>query len=211
MERITRPDPVSVAAVRRIGLALLLSAALHLILMLRLEPGGPVGGNLPDALHARLDLRPAPAGATSPRIRTPLTRSPPPAGTPTESAAPLPVEQPGADVETQVPPAPEPVGESVHVPVDPVYYAARELDVYPVPLERLQGPAVAASGWVRVLAMVDETGAVTQADVFDSDPDNVAAEAALQAVRAARFSPARKGGRAVRSRILIELRFGENE
>jgi protein TonB len=80
-----------------------------------------------------------------------------------------------------------------------------------MPIERLQARPVAAKGWVRVLALVDETGAVTQAEVFDSDPAGVAEQAALQAVHAARFSPARKEGRAVRSRILIELHFGEGE
>jgi protein TonB len=92
--------------------------------------------------------------------------------------------------------------------VDPVYYAARELDVYPVPLEPLRAQATSETrGWVRVLAMVDETGSVTRAEVFDSDPPAILDEAALAAVRSARFSPARKEGRAVRSRVLIELAF----
>lgn len=211
MQRITRPDPVSAAALRRIGLALLLSAALHLLLVVRLESGSSAGGNLQGTIQARLDLQPSPASVRSPRIRTPFVRKLPDDRTAGDAVTPPRSEQPAAGIDEQVQSSQQPVGESIRVPVDPVYYAARELDVYPVPIERLQAPSGAVNGWVRVLALVDETGAVTRADVFDSDAAGVAEETALQAVRTARFSPARKEGRAVRSRILIELRFGEGE
>jgi hypothetical protein len=82
--------------------------------------------------------------------------------------------------------------------VDPNYYDARDLDVYPRPvvaldLERLDG------GRYRFRLLIDEAGRVTA----------VEGESAQQALRAAlaatRFRPARRDGRAVKSRIEIEI------
>lgn len=222
MERVTRYNEAAIAAAGRIGLALLMSAAAHLLLVVRVEVGGPRPDAPPPSIRARLELLPAPATPPAPSIRTPDRV--PPAPMPGD-AAPAAIEQPAAasPVVIEQPPVPSPDEPSasleapaavavdpqtVSVPVDPAYYAARELDVYPVPLQPLSAqPVSQIRGWVRVLTLVDETGLVTQAEIFDSNPPEALDEAALAAVRASRFSPARKDGRTVRSRILIELAF----
>jgi protein TonB len=96
---------------------------------------------------------------------------------------------------------------AIAVPVDPVYYAAKELDVYPMPLSALTPPQAPEPGRVQLLTMIDETGAVTAAEVFDAEPTGRFDSDAVAIVSAVRFSPARKDGLAVRSRVLIELVF----
>jgi protein TonB len=211
VERITRHNQAAASAASRIGMALLVSAALHLLLVVRVEVGGPRPDDSPPSIRARLELAPAPATSSPSPIRTPVRTSPtsvPAEGVPPAIEQPslAPQPEPGMAVDAPAEPPAEP--DALRVPVDPVFYAARELDVYPVPLEPLRAPAALETrGWVRVLAMVDETGSVTQAEIFDSEPPAVLDGAALAAVRAARFTPARKDGRAVRSRVLIELAF----
>jgi protein TonB len=212
VERITRRNAIAAAATGRIGLALLVSAALHLLFVARVEIGGPRRQDLPPTIHARLSLESPLARQPSFPIRTPVRSSPDPQPLTTSSAPPgeEPVPDPRADPDIAAPAPLESVAESepIPAPVDPVYYAARELDVYPVPIEPLRVPVDSpARGWVRVLAMVDETGAVTRSEIFDSDPPAILDETALAVIRGARFSPARREGRAVRSRILIELSF----
>jgi protein TonB len=222
MERITRYNEAAIAVAGRIGLALLVSAAAHLLLVAKVEISGPRSDAPPPSIRARLDLPPAPATPSAPPIRRPVPGLPapvsadaaPPAVIEEQAAAPPvvieqpPVAYPAEPAALEAPAAVAPDPETVSVPVDPAYYAARELDVYPVPLQPLRVQLVSQiQGWVRVLTLVDETGSVTQAEIFDSDPPEALDEAALAAVRASRFSPARKDGRTVRSRILLELAF----
>jgi protein TonB len=218
MERITRHDEVAAAAAGRIGLALLASAALHVLVIGRVEVGTPRQADAQVSIRARLDVHSSPAARPAARVQAPGQSSPVAAAIPAD--LPPVIEQPaaGAQIDYDIPARssleadaqPQPI----KAPVDPVYYAARELDVYPGLMEPLRaGPALAATtqARVRVLALVDDTGAVTQADVFDSEPAGIFDDAALEALRAARFSPARKDGRAVRSRVLIELDFEDEK
>jgi protein TonB len=96
---------------------------------------------------------------------------------------------------------------------DPVHYAAKDLDVYPQPLNRV-APAYPdtaresqVAGFVTLLVSIDETGRVTDASVVDAIPDGVFELAAQQALAHATFYPAQKNGHAVRSRILIKVEF----
>ena len=92
---------------------------------------------------------------------------------------------------------------------DPVHYPAKELDVYP----RLLGPLVIdypeaagqQAGRVTLLLLVDESGRVTGVSVVDAQPEGVYEDAVTRAYSGAAFSPARKEGRAVRSRILVAV------
>jgi protein TonB len=92
---------------------------------------------------------------------------------------------------------------------DPVHYPAKELDVYPrllAPLavsypERADQP----DGRVSLLLLIDEAGRVSGVTVVDSEPEGVFDDAAVRAYSLAAFSPARKDGRAVRSRILVAV------
>ncbi|HWQ39293.1 MAG TPA: TonB family protein [Burkholderiales bacterium] len=220
MQRVARREEAWARAAGRIALALLLSAALHLALVARLEISVGRQPAAAPSLQARLEPQPAPVSPPKQPVRPPAR----PPSEPAPSMAPMPMaaappqaaqqvaepllaEQGRAAEQTVLEPAP-----AIEVPIDPVYYAVHELDIYPMPLSavRLESTAV-PGGNVRVLVLIDETGWVTRAEIFEAQPPGVLDEAALQALRAARFSPARKDGRAVRSRVLIELAFDAPE
>lgn len=96
---------------------------------------------------------------------------------------------------------------------DPVHYAARDLDIYPQPLTRIE-PAYPQSalagdigGSVTLLLLIDESGRVTNVSVVDAFPQDVFEESALRAVAATAYLPGQKNGRAVRSRILVKVDY----
>jgi periplasmic protein TonB len=95
--------------------------------------------------------------------------------------------------------------------LDPTWYEAKELDTFPRPLARLEPAypvaAVGASGEVTLLLKIDERGAVLDASIVRADPEGVFEASALEAVSTARFSPGQKEGQAVRSRIVVKVRF----
>jgi protein TonB len=98
-------------------------------------------------------------------------------------------------------------------PVDPVYYSARELDVYPTPLTplRFEYPVhlagAATRGEVLVKLMLDEAGIVDQAAVIAAEPPGHFDEQARATLAAARFSPGRREGRAVKSQVTVRVTF----
>jgi protein TonB len=213
------------AAGLRLLLALALSAALHLSLIYGIAVGPPQLGPAP-ALVAQLvpaatarasaavvDASDAPA-APHPRTtaipasshgsveRSAVAKT----GDASLAAASEPIQQPPArPEETTLPRA------DVPLLADPTWYTAQELDVYPralAPME-LAYPSTATSqtGEVWVLAMIDEWGGVRDVSLVKAEPAGDFEEPALQAVRTARFSPAQRDGRAVRSQIVVKLRF----
>lgn len=95
--------------------------------------------------------------------------------------------------------------------VDPAWYEAKDLDSYPQPLVPVQpvypSSATDISGNVTLLLQVDEFGAVHQLSVVTAEPAGYFEEAALRAFQLARFAPAQREGRPVRSRIVIKVRF----
>ena len=98
-------------------------------------------------------------------------------------------------------------------PVDPVYYSARELDVYPAPLAPLQFeyPAHLAGarigGDVLARLMVDEAGTVDQVAVIAAEPPGYFEEHARAKLASARFTPGRREGRAVKSQVTVRISF----
>jgi TonB family protein len=95
-------------------------------------------------------------------------------------------------------------------PRDPTWYSARELDELPRPLRPIRPPHMpAARGGGRVLLQlaIDESGAVTDARIVDADWQGDLAARVLAAGREARFRPGMKGGRIVKSKLLVELTF----
>jgi protein TonB len=64
---------------------------------------------------------------------------------------------------------------------------------------------------VTLLLLVDETGQVHECSVVDARPEGIFEEAALGAFRSARFSPGRKDGRNVRSRVLVKVVFNPDQ
>jgi periplasmic protein TonB len=207
VERVRQRDPVAATAYGRLGVALMLSVAFHVFLVTR-----------PPAIGMR-SLGPV----QSPVIRARLEQPPPRTGQPLPShasaaddaareagiAVPIPAEAVTAQPAVAEPSAAE---TSFALP-DLVYHPAADLDVYPVPVSpillaypdsvRVAGVQGKVSLWVSI----DETGWPAEVAIHDADPSVVFDEAALTALRGARFSPARKDGRPVRSRVLIELEF----
>jgi periplasmic protein TonB len=206
MERVRRRDPPSAAALARLAFALLASLALHTLLVVRVGQGPERPPSSP-VIRARLappSVEPGSPAAVTPAPVPSVVAEPLPGAI---AAAPLP-----GDAEPVAPPAPgttpvEPERESVRLPLDLTYYPAAELDAYPVPVRAIafEFPE-APGGWVLVETSIGETGQVDEATVLDADPAGLLDAPALEALRRTRFQPARRDGREVRSRVLIELR-----
>jgi protein TonB len=97
---------------------------------------------------------------------------------------------------------------------DLTYYAAKQLDVYPVLSGdidlRYRGKAAehGISGRALLLVMIDETGTVNDVSVIEAEPANYFEDDAKRAFLSARFTPAYRNGRPVRSRVLVEVNYG---
>ncbi len=91
----------------------------------------------------------------------------------------------------------------------PAYYAAHELDVLPRLSEPL-GPAPdgVPGHRMRLELLIDADGMVRKVSMLDADPSVAPAAAARSLWMAARFDPGRKAGRAVASRIQLEVSYG---
>ena len=96
---------------------------------------------------------------------------------------------------------------------DPVYYPARQLDVYPQPVVMIQPkcPDNAVmqriNGRVQLLLLIDEFGVVNEASIVDAQPAGIFDDATLQGFRIARFVPAQKQGHQVKSRVVLRVNF----
>jgi protein TonB len=207
-------DPVSTQAWMRLIKAVALSFLLHLALLVGL-PVNPTGGEPQriSTITARLEpvaaeresLRADPVAVNSLDSSPAAGKTLKPAEARTESKP-----EPARAKE----PAPSP-SSGIEVPFirDPTYYPAKQLDVYPQPLNaiKLDYPESAASakvdGRVLVLLLIDEFGIVNDASVVESQPEGYFEEAALAVFRAARFSPAQKLGHAVKSRVLLQVKY----
>jgi TonB family protein len=139
-----------------------------------------------------------------------VVQAPPPLAMPLPEPESV-VEQPVSPSETRLQ---EPIdllpGEesaSLEVP-DLAFHPASELDVYPSITQPVIPPipeAAAARGVVTLLLMIDEFGKVNDAKLLDSEPAGQYDEAVMRAYARAKFSPAQKDARAVRSRILVRV------
>lgn len=185
-------------AASRLAWALLLSAGLHLALIygVRVDPG-QAGRPVPAPIEARLvELRP------------PTDRPPKPVEAPTEPAR--------TAVSPKPPPAAGPVSRlpSLELPLpDQTYYPAKQLDVHAIPLQPInpQYPPAAAGisgGEVTLLLLIDEFGKVREVSVLDANPRGYFEQSAVDAFRDARFAPAVKDGRQVRSRMVVRVSYG---
>jgi protein TonB len=98
------------------------------------------------------------------------------------------------------------------VPSTDPYYAAPDLDVYPalrgpLKLEHPERTARAVSGRALVMLALNEAGLVDEVSVVKSEPRGYFEEAVRGTLGLARFFPAQKNGRAVKSRILVTVEF----
>jgi hypothetical protein len=111
-------------------------------------------------------------------------------------------------------PAPEPAPSTlagVNGP-DETHYSARDLDVYPALLSAIDalettGTGQPFSGRLLVEARIDERGMVTRLVLLQTDADGWG-ERMLDALSRARFTPAEKRGRPVRSELILEITYG---
>lgn len=88
------------------------------------------------------------------------------------------------------------------------FYSARELDLYPVPTSPLQiadPDNGGISGHARLLLRIDHIGRVVDIAVIAADPPGVFGSEARTSLLRTRFMPARKDGRPVNSRVVMEV------
>jgi protein TonB len=99
---------------------------------------------------------------------------------------------------------------------NPSYYAARELDVYPALLTALDlhyrdsAWAADVKGRVLLLVRIDANGIVEDVSVVEAEPAGYFEEQARRALASARFRPALKDGRAVKSRVEVEVNYASD-
>jgi len=185
----------------RCAVALAASVALHAgaaVVLAHAPLGSPSGTGalafLPP-LEARL------VGAQPPRPEQPAPRSAPVA----------------AEVAAARPPAPETGSQGTQptpprgVLEGPVYYLPSQLDSRPALLTRVDPayPRVAPpdGGYVLLRLLISERGEIERALVAAAEPAGFFEAAAIDAFRAARFSPGMRSGVAVKSQVLLELNF----
>jgi protein TonB len=199
----------------RLGAALAFSLALHLSVMYGVTVIPPRAVEERVVIQARVaPAEPGPSTSTPspPRARQIQDRRPddaPSADTPSSEDNPIAMTAAASPVD------PATALPKVEMPLlaDSTWYPAKQLDVYPQPLApiRPRYPDAAArdnvAGSVTLLLMVDENGLVRDADVAQADPAGYFEEDALAAFREARFTPAARNGRPVRSRILVRVTF----
>jgi len=112
-----------------------------------------------------------------------------------------------------------PLLPALEVPLleDPTWYPAKQVDVHPAALHPIKpvypekGVELGVDGKVVLLLLIDETGLVKEVSVMEADPEGIFEESALAAFRNARFAPAQKNGRAVKSRVLIRVSYELND
>ena len=99
----------------------------------------------------------------------------------------------------------------VPVLVDSTWYTAKDLDLYPQALAPVDPPYPASvsdvTGELTVLLAIDEFGVVQDSSVVTAQPPGYFEESTLRAFKMARFAPAQRDGRPVRSRIVVKVRF----
>lgn len=151
------------------------------------------------------ELSPVPASANSPEPVAEAEPAPPPTAEPAPTAVARPQPTPAADL------------PSLPVMVDSNWYEARQLDVQPKAVAKIEPtyPPEARrqgiEGSVKLKLRIDEFGVVREAEVEEGDPPGLFDESALGAFRQGRFLPARKDGRPVRALITIRVRYELND
>lgn len=204
--------PLHPRATVRLRLALALSAAFHLLFATAVMPEPPGGkGYSRAAALMTVRLAPQPVTATVGRA---LPEPEIPAARQARRPAAVPAHEPRATMdESAVRPMQDAPPLSLPQIPDLTYYGARELDAYPTPVAPLNLEQItdgsAAPGRVTLALLIDEHGVVNDVALTEPvAPDRLKEE--LRAVLAAtRFIPARKDGRAVKSRVMLSVSFGQ--
>ncbi len=207
-------DPVTTRAWMRLIKAFTLSFLLHIALLVGL-PVNPTGGvpQMVSTITARLEpVAVNTEAAAGDVIVIPDSAPDPVVVIPSKSVDVKTADKPDQSRAKEAGPSPS-TGIEVPFIRDPTYYPAKQLDIYPQPLGqiRLDYPEAATSakldGRVLVLLLIDEFGMVNDASIVESQPEGYFEDAALAVFRAARFSPAQKFGHAVKSRVLLQVKY----
>jgi len=204
---------------KRLGIAFLLSLALHALIIFGLQVGAVEQGGKP---RRTLEARLVPWSAGEAEILVKAIEGPvksevqdfePPAPA-APSAEPTPAEAaPKAGIPEA---AASPTMVDVPLPLDTTYYSLREVDVRPKqlsdPLYPEQAAKLQIGGKVRVRLLLNENGGVDEATILEVDPPDWGFDAAvLQHMKTARFKPAMRKGRPVRSTVEYVLEFSMTE
>ncbi len=237
MHDSTQPPRPRVSLAYMLVLSLSLHVALLMLLPaprvheVRIDP--PILARLTPA-EPRTPVTHPPAEATTasatsvpprsiPDAAAPVTDAPPPRPAeievpPTPPAAPpMPLTPPTPSPPAQAVPAaamPHPLTETgIALPIDPTWYPTRQLDRPPRGMNTItpEYPREARrrgiEGNVRLRLRIDEEGRVREAEALEGTPPGMFEAAALAAFESARYTPALRNGRAVRSEIEIRVVF----
>jgi protein TonB len=219
------PPTAGAAAAEKLALTLAGSMLFHFALIFGLQiRAAPAAAPSTRVIQARLVEAPRPNTAPQAAPKQVAGPQQTPDTPALQVAKPIPPPQP-APVAAE-PPAPEPPASStapekradlpsIEVPLleDPTYYPAQDVDVHPTALQSIQPayPPEAAStgvaGSVVLLLLLDESGRVQDLSVEESYPPGMFDQSATEAFRNARFSPAQRHGRAVKSRVRIKVNY----
>ncbi|MFH2211311.1 MAG: TonB family protein [Pseudomonadota bacterium] len=202
----------------KLALTLAASLILHFALIFGLQiRAAPSTSHVSRVIQARLveapDIAPAVVTAQPPEPESLVVEAqeaplPPPEPQTPDSAATSPQASAAVpEMNTSLP--------SIEVPLieDPTYYPALEVDVHPTALKIIQPiyPDEAASanvtGSVVLVLLLDESGKVQELSVEEANPAGMFEQSALAAFRNARFSPAQRNGRVVKSRMRIKVTY----
>lgn len=216
------PDPIKLRDLDPAGrliLALAVSLALHLALILGVQiKAAQQSGRAPSAMEVRIDRQAGQASSVAlsaggPSVVQVTNESETVEQVRDQKAAPPPA-MPASSVAEQV----SRLLPALEVPLleDPTWYPAKQLDVHPTALYPIKpdypdkGAERGVEGNVVLLLLIDEAGAVKEVTVMEANPEGVFEESALSAFREARFAPAQKNGRVVKSRVLIRVSYELN-
>lgn len=228
-ERFEEPTlPTLPRAVRRMLVAAWISLGLHAAVIALVQVASPTtGGAGEPVIEVRLmpaaepmpahgaAPEPVPADAATTVAEEPVSDEPTsdkPASDKSAAVQPPASDAPGSSARAEAAPA-APAPLTMDSAVDLTYYTARELDVQPRALRDIQPtyPPEAErqrqSGTVRLELKIEADGRVSDVAVVSADPPDVFDESARAAFAAARFSPAQKSGRPVRTRMLVEVSY----
>lgn len=207
----------------RIAFAALLSLGLHGALWQSVKLAPPATAKRA-ALEARLVPKPQPESLfilpSDPQTPTePLApiEEPPLSMPETSSLAPAVAVEPDAAPDPAKPGVDAAALPQITAPIDAVYYQAGEVDQGAQFLNEIlpEYPAEAhfrgLTGSVDLALYIDEAGQIRDITVERADPPGFFEEAAIKAFRTARFSPAIKDGRAVKSHKNIRVSFDLTE
>jgi protein TonB len=205
----------SAEAAEKFALALAASLLLHFFLIyglkIRVEP---LAGPASRVIEARLAPPQDAMTAVSAAPQKQLEKAPEQEN---QAEPAIPESPPLKAAESAAAPEPEPKARlpDIEIPLieDTNVYSAKEVDVHPLAMQPIQPlyPDEAAqanvSGSVVLVLLLDEGGAVQEISVEEADPPGVFDASALAAFRNARFSPAQRNGRVVKSRMRIKVMY----